>query len=83
MSKKRRYRLFIHVPHGFFIALAVYVHPVLAAILAGLFIFYQRNEDHWIKDQAWKDVAGAILGLILAIALILAFRLATGRSLNG
>lgn len=65
MSKNKR--LVIHIPFGLLLVLGASIHWALPASATALFIFYERNEDHWIKDQAWKDVAGALWGMGLGI----------------
>jgi len=39
------------------------------AILA-LFIFYEKNEDKWLRDRAWIDVFGAICGAVIYAILL-------------
>ena len=36
--------------------------PIPGDKFVDLFIFYQMNEDRHTKDQAWKDVNGALIG---------------------
>ena len=60
-------RLLIHIPLGLLLVLGARLHWVLPVSATALFIFYERNEDHWIRDQAWKDVAGALWGIGLGI----------------
>lgn len=70
----RRHRILIHIPMGVLIVEGAYLHWAVPLCLTALFIFYERNEDHWLRDQAWKDVAGALWGMSLDI---LVRRLAT------
>ncbi|MFQ5826623.1 MAG: hypothetical protein ACE5IA_04615 [Dehalococcoidia bacterium] len=70
----RHHRLLIHIPAGVLIVEAAFQHWTLPLCLTALFVFYERNEDHWIRDQAWKDVVGALWGMALDI---LARRLVT------
>lgn len=58
-------RFWLHVPLGIAFALLCYAHWIFTLCCTGLFIYYERNEDIWLRDQAWKDVPGAIAGLIL------------------
>lgn len=39
--------------------------PVLSWGLIYMFCKYQRNEDLHTVDQAWKDYAGAIAGMVI------------------
>ena len=68
-------RLFIHIPWGVLIVASVWLNTKvpgawpLPFMLSGMFIFYERNEDRWIFDQAWKDVKGVLWGMGLSAAL--------------
>ena len=70
--------MLVHIPHGLAITGAIYIHPVLSVIITALFLYYEHDENHWIKDQAWKDVAGAILGIWIAMGAIIIYRLFHG-----
>ncbi len=58
-------RLLLHVPVGAACALLTRVSNTLAAILAAMFLFYETNEDRHLKDEAYKDIAGACWGVAL------------------
>lgn len=65
-------RVFIHIPHGILMALAgQYLSPVLCFVGAALFIVYELNEGRHTKDQAWKDILGAMVGFFGVIIIIL------------
>lgn len=57
-------RFWLHIPAGIIFALTAYAHWIYPPCCVALFIFYEKNEDRWIKDQAWKDTIGALVGLI-------------------
>jgi hypothetical protein len=58
-------RVVTHVPIGIIMGL-----PVIGYQIMRLFFFYEKNEDRWISDQAWKDTAGALIGMsITAVAI--------------
>jgi hypothetical protein len=43
-------------------------------LYAFYFAFYERNEDKWIKDQAWKDIVGwmpGFFGYIIVHSIII------------
>lgn len=65
------FRLLLHVPVGIAIGLLGILQPIYALCLTLLFIVYELNEDRHIKDQAWKDVIGAMVGLCLFLVLLL------------
>ncbi len=62
----RLHRLLIHVPVGLVLALAFWVQPAYGLGFLALFVVYELEECEHIKDQAWKDVAGACWGMGLA-----------------
>ena len=62
----RVYRAVMHVPTGLATAyLVMFVSPVLGAILAYGFFRYEKNEDRYLHDQAWKDLYGYEVGVLL------------------
>lgn len=68
-------RVLLHVPIGFIIGISVLGHWAIGIILVALFIFYERNEDVWEKDKAWKDVFGALAGCVISALTLLALNL--------
>lgn len=61
-------RAVLHIPAGFFMGLLDWTNG-----FAGLFEFYERNEDRHVKDQAWKDVFGAMVGYVIGRLVLVAF----------
>ena len=57
-------RVLIHVPIGILMAI-----PVLGWGLIALFIQYENNEDFWVKDIAFKDYYGALVGFVCGILI--------------
>ena len=55
-------RALMHIPVGLVAGIPVLGYPVLK-----LFIFYEDNEDLHIKDEAWKDTFGAIIGATITV----------------
>jgi hypothetical protein len=53
----------LHIPVGIFIVAGVCVHWALGAILAAMFIYYEDNEDQYLKDRAWIDTKGTMWGI--------------------
>ena len=58
-------RLLMHIPVGILMGI-----PLLGLPLLRLFIRYEENEDAHTKDQAWKDYAGALVGISITIIAI-------------
>ena len=53
----------VHGAFGAFNALLVLVNPVLAAMLFSGFIVYEVIEGLRLKDHAYRDVGGALVGV--------------------
>lgn len=58
-------RMLLHIPIGVVMSI-----PIFGWGLIPLFIFYELNEDVHTKDQAWKDIFGAIVGYIIGMVII-------------
>ncbi len=65
-------RAVLHIPIGLFMGATF----PLSLGLVYLFKFYERNEDAHTKDQAWKDVFGAMIGMVLGISAEIAILIA-------
>jgi hypothetical protein len=59
-------RVLMHVPIGLIMGI-----PVIGYQLMRLFFFYEKNEDRWTSDQAWKDTAGALVGMSITVVVII------------
>jgi hypothetical protein len=57
-------RVVIHIPVGIVLSI-----PVYGWALTYLFWKYQKNEDGYYHDGAWKDVFGAMVGYVIGIAI--------------
>jgi hypothetical protein len=55
-------RALMHIPVGLVAGIPILGYPVLK-----LFIFYEDNEDLHIKDEAWKDTFGAVIGATITV----------------
>lgn len=55
-------RVVLHIPIG--IVMSV---PVFGWGLLYLFKFYEKNEDKHVKDEAWKDTFGAMVGFVIGM----------------
>lgn len=58
-------RVLIHIPIGILLGI-----PILGIPLLILFVRYEENEDKHVKDEAWKDYAGAMGGAIISLVVI-------------
>ena len=67
-------RVILHIPIGFLIgALFPLSFPLLYS-----FHKYEKNEDMHVKDEAWKDIFGCLVGeavglVVLVITLLVLF----------
>lgn len=62
------YRACLHVPVGWFNGLALDVGPMWASMFFLGFIAYEINEDWGIKDGAYLDIYGWLIGFAIMIA---------------
>lgn len=61
------FRAVIHFPHGVIAAICHadppgIISPIFGWGIIAWFVVYEINEDRHIKDQAWKDLLGAMCG---------------------
>ena len=56
-------RIILHIPVGLLLTWLTTFNPVLAVLFFLGFAMYELNEDYYLKDQAWKDVAGLLWGI--------------------
>lgn len=68
-------RILQHIPHGLAVVLLCCAHWSLAIAFVWLFIRYEQNEDRHLWDEAWKDIAGALVGLVLGGSALLVVEL--------
>jgi len=59
---KPLYRCLIHIPLGFFNAMMMVESPNMGWAFMIFFMVYELNEDFHIKDQAWYDIKGWLVG---------------------
>lgn len=64
-----------HITSGFMTALVAAVEPVLAVIMALVFIIYQLDEDWHIEDESFRDIAEFGAGLYVGASLLVLARL--------
>lgn len=63
------HRLLLHIPVGLALALAFWAQPLFGAGMTFMFWYYENDECHHIRDQAWKDVAGTCWGMGIAAVI--------------
>jgi hypothetical protein len=64
----------VHFTAGVLTAFASIISPVLAAIMAVIFIVYELDEDWKLNDNAYKDILQYACGLYFAAVIIMFFQ---------
>lgn len=64
-------RIALHFPIGLLVAFAIEVSGVLSVMLFLCFLVYEVNEDWHIRNGAYKDIAGALIGIFVGIIILL------------
>lgn len=58
-------RIWLHIPVGLMAAMLFWLSPFAGASFTFIFWRYEKNEDRYLRDQAWKDYAGFLYGMAL------------------
>ena len=75
VSKDDLGRVLLHVPLGILTCALWYVHWALAVVFAAGFIIYEKEQDKYTIDQAWKDIKGFLWGLGLTGSVLFVLKL--------
>ena len=65
------YRIALHLPVGLIAGFAATIHGVLSVEIVAIFVLYELKQAREIHDQPYKDILGALLGLLIAAAILL------------
>jgi hypothetical protein len=65
------YRIALHLPIGLLVAFSAETYPVLSAILFLCLVVYELNEDWHLRNSAYKDILGALVGIFIGDIAIL------------
>ena len=68
--KEKLFRAGIHIPVGLFNVFCLYVGIVYGILFFTGFFAYEINEDWHLKDNAWLDIYGWILGFGIGVSLL-------------
>jgi hypothetical protein len=71
-GNRKIYRCLLHIPAGLAVVLFLLVHPLLSGLFFSGFMVYELNEDRHLKDQAYIDILGMLVGMAVAGAFWLA-----------
>lgn len=66
VSKEDIGRVLLHVPVGLIAGFMYFAHWSFPVIFIAAFLVYEKNQDKYVHDQAWKDIKGAIWGMGIA-----------------
>ena len=64
------WRAFIHIPVGILTPLMLLLHPVLSVLFFVGFMAYELNEDLHLKDKAYLDISGYLVGYCIGTGLM-------------
>ena len=75
VSKEDLGRVLLHLPLGILTCVLWYVHWSLAVIFAAGFILYEKEQDKYVEDQAWKDIRGWLWGIAITGVIVFVLKL--------
>lgn len=73
--KEKAFRAGIHIPVGLFNVFCLYVGIVYGILLFAGFFAYEITEDLHLKDGAWLDIMGWIVGFGIGVAVLFILKL--------
>ena len=74
MGKRQKFkRALLHIPVGVFNIFCGYVSWIYALIFFGSFMVYEVTEDWRLKDHAYIDLYGYLIGLGLGVTGLFLF----------
>lgn len=68
--KEKLFRAGIHVPVGLFNVFCLYTGIVYGIIFFAGFFVYELNEDWHLKDNAWLDIYGWLVGFGIGVSIL-------------
>ncbi len=69
-AKQKTIRALIHVPVGIFNVFCLYVGVVFGVLFFIGFFIYELQQDYRLKDGAYLDIFGWLIGFGLGVALL-------------
>lgn len=73
--KEKLFRAGIHIPVGLFNVFCLYVGIVYGVLFFMGFFAYELNEDWHLKDGAWLDIFGWLIGFGMGVAVLFILKL--------
>ncbi len=68
-------RFWIHIPVGLMAVILYGLSPIAGAGFTFIFWRYEKNEDRYLRDMAWKDYQGFLGGMAIGGLIWAAWRL--------
>jgi len=69
-TKQKTFRALIHIPVGLFNCFCLYVGIVFGVLFFIGFFIYELQQDYRLKDGAYLDIFGWLIGFGIAVALL-------------
>ena len=69
-AKQKVSRALMHVPVGIFNVFCLYVGVVFGVLFFTGFFIYELQQDYRLKDGAYLDIFGWLIGFGLGVALL-------------
>ncbi|MBA7561944.1 hypothetical protein ES708_03591 [subsurface metagenome] len=69
-TKQKVFRALMHVPVGIFNVFCLYVGIVFGVLFFTGFFIYELQQDYRLKDGAYLDIFGWLIGFGIAVALL-------------
>ncbi len=71
-------RFWIHLPVGLMAVILYWLSPIAGAGFTFIFWRYEKNEDRYLRDMAWKDYQGFLFGMAIGGLIWTAWRYFNG-----
>ncbi len=68
--KEKLFRAGIHIPVGLFNVFCLYAGIIYGILFFAGFFTYELNEDWHLKDNAWLDIYGWIIGFGIGVVVL-------------
>ena len=65
-GNRKIYRCLLHIPAGLTVVLFLLIHPLFSGMFFIGFMVYELNEDRHLKDHAYVDIFGMLVGMVVA-----------------
>lgn len=77
-NRDRFIRCLIHIPAGIFTIFCGVVDGIFALVFFGSFMVYEVTEDWRLKDKAYIDIFGYLVGLAIGCIGLFVFQVIGG-----